>query len=103
MHIEGNLKYQLWYGDVDFPFGICIWRAISITLSSASLDTVTIQPLFWGPGSEFVGRRPIIIVTMTSYTLFHLGQALAQNIETLLVTRFLSGFFAVAPLISTGG
>jgi folate-dependent tRNA-U54 methylase TrmFO/GidA len=40
---------------------------------------------------------------MTAYTLFILGQALAPNIETLLVTRFFSGFFAVAPLTNAGG
>ena len=40
---------------------------------------------------------------MTAYTLFILGQALAPNIETLLVTRFFSGFFAVAPLTNSGG
>lgn len=37
------------------------------------------------------------------YTIFHIGQALAQNIETLLVTRFISGFFACAPLTNSGG
>jgi DHA1 family multidrug resistance protein-like MFS transporter len=60
-------------------------------------------PLFWGPGSELFGRKPIFIFAMVSYTLFILGQALAPNIETLLVTRFLSGFFAVAPLTNCGG
>ncbi|KAF8900698.1 MFS polyamine transporter [Gymnopilus junonius] len=60
-------------------------------------------PLFWGPGSELIGRRPILVVTMILYTLFILGQALAQNIQTLLVTRFLSGFFAVAPVNNAGG
>lgn len=40
---------------------------------------------------------------MVSYTIFILGQALARNIETLLVTRFLSGFFAVAPLTNSSG
>lgn len=40
---------------------------------------------------------------MTMYTIFILGQALAQNVETLLVTRFLSGFFAAAPLTNCGG
>jgi hypothetical protein len=37
------------------------------------------------------------------YTILHLGQALAQNIQTLLITRFLGGFFAVAPLVNAGG
>jgi len=60
-------------------------------------------PIIWGPGSELFGRRPIFWVAMTIYTLFHLGQALAPNIATLLVTRFLSGVFAVAPLTNCGG
>ncbi len=49
------------------------------------------------------GRRAILIPTLTAYTLFHLGQGLAQNMTTLLVTRFLSGFFACAPLNNSGG
>ena len=78
-------------------------------------------PTLWGPGSELIGRRPIFVslaffasrrahtdadvqcVTMVCYTLFIIGQALAQNIETLLVTRFFSGFFACAPLTNSGG
>ncbi|KAK2462833.1 hypothetical protein APHAL10511_005145 [Amanita phalloides] len=60
-------------------------------------------PFFWGPGSELVGRRPIFIVTMVSYTVFHLGQALATNIQAVLITRFFAGFFAVAPLSNSGG
>ena len=40
---------------------------------------------------------------MVLYTLFHLGQALATNIQTLLITRFFAGFFAVAPLTNAGG
>ena len=40
---------------------------------------------------------------MVLYTLFYIGQALAPNIQTLLVTRFLSGFFSVAPLTNCGG
>jgi DHA1 family multidrug resistance protein-like MFS transporter len=49
------------------------------------------------------GRRRVFLVSMSTYTLFHLGQALAPNIQTLLVTRFLAGFFAVAPLTNCGG
>ena len=40
---------------------------------------------------------------MVIYTLSYLGQALAPNIQTLLVTRFLSGFFAIAPITNSGG
>ncbi|KAG6878237.1 hypothetical protein C0993_010359 [Termitomyces sp. T159_Od127] len=81
----------------------------NVTSEIAYLVTTTfllgymVGPLFWGPGSELVGRRPILVVTMAIYTIFTLGQALAQNIETFMVTRFICGFFAVAPLTIGGG
>ncbi|KAI0036325.1 major facilitator superfamily domain-containing protein [Vararia minispora EC-137] len=60
-------------------------------------------PIFWGPGSETFGRRPIFCLTMVSYTVLIMGQALAPNIQTLLTTRFFSGFFACAPLTNGAG
>ena len=60
-------------------------------------------PMFWGPGSELIGRRRVLVVTLSLYTLFHLGQALAQNMETVIITRFFAGFFACAPLTNGGG
>ncbi|KIY69283.1 MFS general substrate transporter [Cylindrobasidium torrendii FP15055 ss-10] len=60
-------------------------------------------PSFWGPGSEVFGRRNVLLFTMSLYTLFHLGQALAKNIETLLICRFFSGFFGVSPFTICGG
>ncbi|KAG6843826.1 hypothetical protein H0H87_012885 [Tephrocybe sp. NHM501043] len=76
---------------------------VTYLLTTTFLLGYTFGPLLWGPGSELVGRRPIFILTMTLYTLLTLGQALAHNIETLLITRFLCGFFAVAPLTNCGG
>ncbi|KAI0289274.1 hypothetical protein BC826DRAFT_1177397 [Russula brevipes] len=52
---------------------------------------------FWDPGSELIGRRPIFIGTLT----IHINQARANDMTTLLVTRFLCGFFAVAPLTNS--
>ena len=60
-------------------------------------------PMFWGPGSELVGRRPVLVFALAMYTLFHLGQDLAQNMEMVIITRFFAGFFACAPLVSSGG
>lgn len=77
-----------------------LWLSASI---SPSIQGGLLGPIFWGPGSEVVGRRPVFIVTLSLYVMFHLGQALAHNMETLLVTRFLSGFFACAPLTMGGG
>ena len=49
------------------------------------------------------GRRHVLMVALTCFTLFHLGQALGKNIETFLVTRFFCGFFGVAPFTICGG
>ncbi|KAJ7757193.1 MFS general substrate transporter [Mycena maculata] len=76
---------------------------ISYLITSTFLLGYVFGPLFWGPGSELIGRRRIFLIAMTAYTILHLGQALAKNIETLLITRFLGGFFAVAPLVNAGG
>lgn len=78
-------------------------REISYLITSVFLFGYVFGPLMWAPGSELFGRRPIFIATMLIYCLFHLGQALAPNIQTLLITRFLSGVFASAPLTNCGG
>ncbi|KAI0061389.1 MFS polyamine transporter [Artomyces pyxidatus] len=76
---------------------------VSYLVTSIFLVGYVFGPMFWGPGSELVGRRPIFVLTLTLYTLFHIGQALAHNMQTLLITRFFSGFFACAPLTNSGG
>ncbi|KAJ7466200.1 MFS general substrate transporter [Mycena galericulata] len=76
---------------------------ISYLITSTFLLGYVFGPLFWGPGSELFGRRPMFVIAMSVYTILHLGQALAQNVVTLLITRFLGGFFAVAPLVNAGG
>jgi MFS transporter, DHA1 family, multidrug resistance protein len=60
-------------------------------------------PPFWGPGSELLGRKHISLFAVGAYTIFIVGQARAQNIGTLLVTRFFSGFFGCAPITNVGG
>ncbi|PCH37153.1 MFS general substrate transporter [Wolfiporia cocos MD-104 SS10] len=72
-------------------------------VTSVFLCGYVIGPSFWGPASEVFGRRPLFLVTLACYTIFHLGQALAKDMNTLLATRFLSGFFAVSPLTNCGG
>ncbi|KAJ7240402.1 MFS polyamine transporter [Mycena haematopus] len=72
-------------------------------ITSLFLLGYVLGPMFWGPGSELLGRRPVFIFAMSIYTLLHLGQALAKNMTTMLVIRFLSGFFACSPLVNAGG
>ncbi|KAI0319881.1 MFS general substrate transporter [Amylostereum chailletii] len=60
-------------------------------------------PLAWAPLSEIYGRRPLYIISFWMYFIFNLPCALAPNIGTLLVCRFLCGIFASAALVLAGG
>ncbi|CAK5271077.1 unnamed protein product [Mycena citricolor] len=88
-------------GFIRADFGIS--AEVSYLVTSVFLLGYVFGPLVWGPGSELLGRRPIFVFAMVMYTILHLGEALARNIETMLVTRFLGGLFACAPLVSSGG
>jgi DHA1 family multidrug resistance protein-like MFS transporter len=78
-------------------------------------------PVLWGPGafpvltpksagtsqcfvaSELFGRRAVLLVVLSIYLLTFIGQALAHNMETLLIMRFFGGVFGSAPLATGGG
>ncbi|OBZ70128.1 hypothetical protein A0H81_09818 [Grifola frondosa] len=74
--------------------------ALSVSLMVVGFG---IGPLAWSPLSELYGRRPIWIWPSLVYVIFNIPCALAQNIQTLLICRFLCGLFASAPLTLAGG
>ncbi|KAJ7499839.1 MFS general substrate transporter [Mycena latifolia] len=62
-----------------------------------------IGPLAWSPLSELYGRRPLWIIPFIFYVVFNIPCALAPNIQSLLVCRFLCGLFTSASLTLAGG
>ncbi|CAO1618492.1 unnamed protein product [Sympodiomycopsis kandeliae] len=60
-------------------------------------------PLVWGPLSERIGRRPVFLIALFSYTAFNVGCALSKNTGSILVFRFLCGAFGASPLTNSGG
>ncbi|KAH8423481.1 MFS transporter [Aspergillus melleus] len=60
-------------------------------------------PLVLAPMSELYGRRPILIFSAATLTAFTAGTAGAQNIETLIILRFLAGSLGAAPMAVAGG
>lgn len=53
--------------------------------------------------SEVLGRRIPLFAGYALFAIFQIPVALAQNITTICVGRFLGGFFAAAPLSVVGG
>ncbi|KAF1989720.1 polyamine transporter [Aulographum hederae CBS 113979] len=62
-----------------------------------------IGPVLLAPLSECFGRQPVYIVSWFILVMFQLPLALAPNIGTILVCRFIGGFAGGAPLTNTGG
>ncbi|KAL1645923.1 hypothetical protein SLS61_008034 [Didymella pomorum] len=60
-------------------------------------------PIAFGPMSEVLGRKLPLFFGFALFAIFQIPVALAQNIETICVGRFLGGFFASAPLAVVGG
>ncbi|RAR09418.1 citrinin biosynthesis transporter CtnC [Stemphylium lycopersici] len=60
-------------------------------------------PIAFGPMSEVLGRKTPLMFGFALFAIFQIPVALAQNITTVCVGRFLGGFFASAPLAVVGG
>ncbi|KAL6232690.1 hypothetical protein BDW75DRAFT_247031 [Aspergillus navahoensis] len=63
-----------------------------------------IGPLILSPLSNLptLGRSPVYVLGSLAFCLLNIGTALARNLQTILVLRFLGGFIGSAP-ISVGG
>lgn len=55
------------------------------------------------PLSEFYGRRPIYLISFAFFIIWLIPSAVAQNMATILVSRFLDGFSGSAFLSVAGG
>lgn len=62
-----------------------------------------VGPVLLAPLSEHFGRQPVYAVSWFILFIFQLPIAVAPNIGTILVCRFIGGFAGGAPLTNTGG
>lgn len=62
-----------------------------------------VGPVLLAPLSEYFGRQPVYAVSWFLLFIFQLPMALAPNIGTIIVCRFLAGLGGGAPLTNTGG
>ncbi|KAI9822715.1 MAG: hypothetical protein M1826_000419 [Phylliscum demangeonii] len=60
-------------------------------------------PMVLAPLSEFYGRRPIYISALVFFLIWLIPSAVARNIETMLVARFLDGVAGSVFLSVAGG
>ncbi|ODV82880.1 hypothetical protein CANARDRAFT_204311 [[Candida] arabinofermentans NRRL YB-2248] len=78
-------------------------QEVSILSCSLMVLGFAIGPLLWSPLSEQIGRRPVYFVSFFLYFIFNIPCAVAPNIGTILVCRFLCGVFSASGLANVGG
>ncbi|KAI0386742.1 major facilitator superfamily domain-containing protein [Hypomontagnella monticulosa] len=93
--------YTSTYAQMEAEFGNS--RLVSVSGLSLFVLGIACGPLLFSPLSEFYGRRPIYLVAWTIYTIWIVPQAVAKNIATILVARFLDGFSGSTFLAVSGG
>jgi DHA1 family bicyclomycin/chloramphenicol resistance-like MFS transporter len=71
---------------------------VQLTLSTFLLGFAVGQFLY-GPVSDRVGRRPVLLFGLALFTLASLACALAPSIETLVAARFVQALGASGPIV----
>lgn len=64
---------------------------------------LAVGSVFLAPLSETLGRRPVYLMSAGLFTIFVLPCALARNIETILISRFVACFFGSALMSNSPG
>ncbi len=73
-------------------------RAAQLTMSALIL-AFGFGQLVWGPVADRIGRRPVLLLGLSLYTLASIGSMLAAQIETLIVWRMLQGAAMAAAVV----
>lgn len=71
--------------------------------TSLTVFGFALGPLFWAPLSELYGRRLPLFSGYAIFAIFQIPVAVAQNVETIMICRFLIGVFGCSPLAVVGG
>ncbi|KAL8828576.1 MAG: hypothetical protein Q9191_002513 [Dirinaria sp. TL-2023a] len=62
-----------------------------------------IGPMLWGPLSELYGRKIPLFAGYFVFAIFQIPVAVARNIETIMLFRFLQGVFGASAIAVIGG
>ncbi|KAJ3548168.1 hypothetical protein NM208_g1136 [Fusarium decemcellulare] len=93
--------YTTTYAQLDQDFATTRFTS-ALGLSTFVLG-IAFGPLLTAPLSENFGRRPIYLVSWSMFVVWTIPSAIAQNMATLIITRFFDGFSGSTFLSVAGG
>jgi len=79
---------------ISSAFTVPLGSTYLVLLNSLFMVGFAISPLFLGPLSETLGRRPVLVGALTLYALLTMCCALSPTYDVLLVFRALAGMTA---------
>ncbi|OJJ49675.1 hypothetical protein ASPZODRAFT_2115362 [Penicilliopsis zonata CBS 506.65] len=86
-----------------FGFGLVTAGVLFFRFQQAHASVRLLGPLIWAPLSELYGRKPAVLAPYFVAAVFSFGTAAAKDVQTIMITRFFTGFFGSAPVTNTGG
>ncbi|KAJ5301934.1 hypothetical protein N7508_006797 [Penicillium antarcticum] len=93
--------YSTGQAQISEEFGVS--NEVSTLGTSLLLFGLGLGPLIWAPLSEVFGRKPAVLAPYFLAAIFSFGTATAKDLQTIMITRFFTGFFGSAPVTNTGG
>ncbi|KAF4210927.1 hypothetical protein CNMCM5878_003425 [Aspergillus fumigatiaffinis] len=82
---------------------LCVGNSGTLALRYRTWNRAHVTGAFVLAVSEFYGRRPVYIFSFGFFVIWLIPSAVAKNIQTILVTRFLDGLSGSAYLSVAGG
>lgn len=86
------------FPDIEKDFTIS--RALMTQTLGSYLMAFACSTLIWGAIADWLGRKPVILISLGSYLLASIACAVAESYEQLLIFRILQGFGIGGGLIS---
>ena len=78
-------------------------REVGILGTSLFVLGFVFGPIAWGPLSEVYGRMIPLFGCFAAFAIIQIPVAVAENIYTILICRFLGGVFGSSPLVVVAG
>ncbi|KAJ6095353.1 hypothetical protein N7486_006099 [Penicillium sp. IBT 16267x] len=70
---------------------------------SLFLFGVGLGPLLWAPCSEVYGRKKAVLIPYAIAVVLSFATAVSKDVQSIMITRFFTGFFSSAPITNVGG
>ncbi|CAI7598312.1 unnamed protein product [Penicillium discolor] len=93
--------YSTGQAQISEEFGIS--SEVATLGTSLLLFGLGLGPLLWAPLSELYGRKTAVLPPYFLAAIFSFATATAKDVQTIMITRFFTGFFGSAPVTNTGG